>query len=189
MLRYLITDPKYYTSDPQLFKIRLKTVLQAYKVDLVCLRDTRCENYRDLGFTCKEICDIFGVNMIVHNDIKLAQEIDSYGVHINKAHYNHILDAKQSNHFVIASTHDLEEALYVQELGADAITYSPIFYTPHKGEPKGLEKLKEINDKINIHCFALGGIIEESQVQACKKVGVFGFASIRYFLKKVSHNV
>jgi len=30
-------------------------------------------------------------------------------------------------------------------------------------------KLKEINGKINTDCFALGGIVDESQIQACKK--------------------
>jgi len=83
---------------------------------------------------------------------------------------------------VIASTHTLEEVLEAEKRGADAITFSPIFRTPNKGEPLGLEKLKEINDKIHIKCFALGGIINMEQVDACEKVGVYGFASIRFFL-------
>ena len=72
--------------------------------------------------------------------------------------------------------------MYAQNEGADAITFSPIFNSPGKGKPLGLEKLKEINDKINIKCFALGGIIHKDQVDACEALGVFGFASIRFFL-------
>lgn len=68
-------------------------------------------------------------------------------------------------------------------MGADYITYSPIFSTPNKGEPVGLEKLKEINDKININCFALGEIVSDEQILACEKTGIYGFASIRYFIK------
>ncbi len=84
---------------------------------------------------------------------------------------------------VVVSTHTLEEAKNAEKSGADFITFSPIYFTPNKGKPKGLEKLKEINGKIDIDCFALGGIVEDEQIQACKHAGVYGFASIRYFIK------
>jgi len=84
--------------------------------------------------------------------------------------------------YVIISTHTHEEALKAQTLGADAITYSPIFPSPNKGEPKGLEDLKEIVDKIEIPIFALGGITTEEQVNTVLATGAYGFASIRYFI-------
>ncbi|MDR1615152.1 MAG: thiamine phosphate synthase, partial [Campylobacteraceae bacterium] len=91
--------------------------------------------------------------------------------------------AKAKNLFVIASAHSLEEANRAVLLGADLLTVSPIFYVENKNRPLGLEKLKEITDKIPNKCLALGGILENSQIQMCKYVGAVGYASIRYFLK------
>ena len=104
-------------------------------------------------------------------------------MHFPSSHFYEIKKAKELNLEVIVSVHSFEEALHVKKLGADYITFSPIFYTPNKGEPKGLEKLKEINDKIDIKCFALGGILTKEQVKLCEEASSFGFASIRYFIK------
>ena len=123
---------------------------------------------------------------LLHTDYKLAYELDFWGVHLPSSKFEKIKKAKDLGLHVVVSTHSLKEALHVEKLGADFITYSPIFYTPNKGNPKGLEKLKEINDKIDIKCFALGGIIEKRQVELCQSTGVFGFASIRYFINKVN---
>ncbi len=66
--------------------------------------------------------------------------------------------------------------------GVDAVTFSPIFQTPNKGEPKGVEVLKELVQAKKAKIFALGGIITKKQIQECQDAGVYGFASIRYFL-------
>ena len=82
---------------------------------------------------------------------------------------------------MIISTHTHEEVLKAQKLGADAVTYSPIFASPGKGEPKGIEDLKELLKKCNIKVFALGGIVESSHIKAVEEARAYGFASIRFF--------
>jgi len=72
--------------------------------------------------------------------------------------------------------------MMAKQSGADAITYSPVFDSPGKGEPKGLEDLKELVAKINIPVFALGGILSEDQIHQVAECGAYGFASIRYFV-------
>ena len=62
------------------------------------------------------------------------------------------------------------------------VTYSPIFFSPNKGEPKGLEKLKEAVDTFDIDIIALGGIIDEKHIEQIKETNAKGFASIRYFV-------
>ena len=79
------------------------------------------------------------------------------------------------------STHTYDEALYAQEMGADYVTYSPIFASPNKGEPKGVEDLKAVVESLDIKVFALGGIVTPEQINAVEKSGAFGFASIRCF--------
>lgn len=75
---------------------------------------------------------------------------------------------------------DIEKAINNQ---ADAVTYSPIFETPNKGAPKGIEALKEVVDKYpNINIIALGGIINDKQIEEISKTKAYGIASIRYFV-------
>jgi len=61
------------------------------------------------------------------------------------------------------------------------ISFSPIFKTPNKGEPKGLESLNEVVSSVFIPVIALGGILSEEQIVLCQGSGAKGFASIRYF--------
>lgn len=177
MQKYLITDPSFYNSNTILEIIKTKNP------DYICLRDKTTNNYKNLATEFKKIIKNINIKDVLHTDYKLAYELGCYGVHLPSIAFDDIQKAKALDLKVIVSTHSLEEALHVEKLGADYITFSPIFYTPNKGIPKGLEKLKEINDKINIRCFALGGIIDDEQINSCAKIGTYGFASIRYFTK------
>ncbi|HFB53731.1 MAG TPA: thiamine phosphate synthase, partial [Sulfurimonas autotrophica] len=82
---------------------------------------------------------------------------------------------------VVISTHTHDEVHIAEAMGADYITYGPVFETPNKGEPKGVEDLREIIAMTDIKVFALGGIISDEQVKALEESGAYGFASIRYF--------
>lgn len=181
MKKYLITDPSFYTSDPKLFSKKLIHVIDKLNPDFICIRDKKTKNYKDIVEEVKKT--INHKRIFIHTDYELAYKLGFYGVHLPSTLFEDIQKAKKLGLHVTVSTHTLEEALHVEKLGADFITFSPIFYTPNKGKPKGLEKLKEINAKIDIDCFALGGIVENEQIQACKNTGVYGFASIRYFIK------
>jgi len=61
------------------------------------------------------------------------------------------------------------------------ISFSPIFKTPNKGEPKGVTVLQELVSLVSIPVIALGGIVNPKQVALCEESGAKGFAAIRYF--------
>jgi thiamine-phosphate pyrophosphorylase len=82
----------------------------------------------------------------------------------------------------VISCHNEKDIKNAIEQKADFITYSPIFPTPNKGEPKGLEELEKIVKRYPINIIALGGIISNEQIKELEKTGVYGFASIRYFV-------
>jgi thiamine-phosphate pyrophosphorylase len=69
-----------------------------------------------------------------------------------------------------ASAHSLGDAKKAQELGASYITLSHIFETDCKAglEPRGLEFLHEVCEKISIPVYALGGICAENEEYAIK---------------------
>jgi thiamine-phosphate pyrophosphorylase len=119
--------------------------------------------------------------VLLHSDIALAKKLDADGVHLTSKQFSEISEAKGKGLFVIISTHSINEAKKAEALGADMVTYSPIFETPGKGEPVGLHMLSELSSTVNIPVIALGGIVTDKQVEACQMSGASGFASIRYF--------
>ncbi|AHJ12658.1 thiamine phosphate synthase [Sulfurospirillum multivorans] len=181
--RYLITDPSFYTSNPAEVVQKLLHVKAKYQPDYICLRDKQTSAYTSLAkMVAKASLQDERTKLYLHTDFKLAYDLGCDGVHLPSNALHVIENAKALGLEVIVSTHALKEIEEAEKRGADAITFSPIFATPNKGEPLGLEKLKEINDRIRVKCFALGGIINADQVKACEEVGVYGFASIRFFL-------
>lgn len=183
MKHYLITDPSLYGSDLKPFESSLNRVYASVVPDYALFRDKESQHYATLAEMFVQICRTYGVpHVLLHGDYTLAHELGADGVHLTSMQFDEIQKAKKLGLYVIISTHTYDEALKAQKLGADAITYSPIFYSPNKGEPKGLEDLKEIVDKIEIPIFALGGITTQEQIRAVEECGVYGFASIRYFI-------
>jgi thiamine-phosphate pyrophosphorylase len=127
---------------------------------------------------CKEFENI---KCFIHQDVDLAVKLGADGVHLTSKQFDKIKYAKSKNLEVIISTHSFDEVKKAQILGADAVTYSPIFSTPNKGEPKGVDELKKLTDSVDIKVFALGGITTQKEIEKIEKTGAYGFASIRYF--------
>ena len=183
MKKYCISDPFFYTSNPTQLLEKLLHVKTIHQPDYICLRDKKTIDYASLADALFSLQNRFeGTKLYLHTDFLLASHIGFQGVHLPSYLIEDISRAKALNLEVVFSAHSLDDALRAQDMGADAITISPIFETPNKGKPLGLEKLKEINDKISIKCFALGCIINDAQVSLCQESGVYGFASIRYFV-------
>ncbi len=178
---YLITDPLYYQSTPESFALYLSKAYQYHKVDYACFRDKKNTNIQELAKTFLNISS--KKKTLINGNVDLAVKLGFFGVHLTSKQFDKISLAKAQNLFVIISTHSKKEALYAQELGADAITFSPIFKTPNKADPKGIQELKKVVKALKIKTFALGGILNNEQIQQCEKANVYGFASIRYFTK------
>ena len=183
MKSYLITDPKYY-KDTKSFKEYLISIYKNKKPSFASFRDKINQDFDTFAEIFVKISKYFQIEKILINqNIQAALKFKAHGVHLTSSQFNQIEYAKKRGLYVIISTHSKEEALLAKKLGADAITFSPIFKTPNKGEPKGIEELKKVIKEIDIKCFALGGIVGEREIEICKKSGCYGFASIRYFIK------
>ena len=182
MKKYLITDPEHYTQEASSFAQNLRQALSKHQPEYALYRDKQNLDAALLASTFVATSKEFvGLKSFLHSDVELAELLGADGVHLTYHDKARIKEAKQKGLEVIVSTHTLQEALDVEALGADAITFSPIYDTPNKGEPKGVEALLKLLEKVNCKIFALGGIISEEQVEELKKSKVYGFASIRYF--------
>ncbi len=183
MKSYLITDPKYYSNDKQIFENTLTRILQNTTPDIACFRDKTSQNIEELIEIFTNICRKEQIKTIFINSyIELAIKYKANGVHLTSTQFDKIQYAKNNGLKVVISCHtdmDIKNAI---EQKADFITYSPIFPTPNKGEPKGLGILQKVVEKYPINIIALGGIISNEQIKELEKTNVYGFASIRYFV-------
>ncbi|ADG92178.1 thiamine monophosphate synthase [Arcobacter nitrofigilis DSM 7299] len=179
---YLITDPQYYTNDKNTFKEKLEDILTNKRVDMACFRDKESANYEELANIFINTCKKFNIKQIILNrNLELAINLNC-GIHLTSQQFDKIKIAKEKNIYTIISCHnekDIEKAIKEK---ADAITYSPIFYTPNKGQEKGIKALEDMQKKYQIKIIALGGIIADLQIKQIQDCQVFGFASIRYFI-------
>jgi len=182
MKKYLITSREFYTDTPAVFRKKLHVQLQKHLPDFALYRDKTNPNYKTQAEHFVEVCSQFmDVKSFIHRDYQLARDLNADGVHLTSLDVEDIQKAKALGLEVIVSTHTYSEVQNAAIKGADYVTYSPIFSTPNKGEPKGIEDLEKLLRQSDIKIFALGGITNEEQVQKIEKTSAFGFASIRYF--------
>lgn len=182
---YLITDPKYYTNNPDTFQNILQSTINTHSLDMICFRDKISSNYEDLAKIFVSSAKNMGIKHIYLNtDYNLASKLNAHGVHLTSTQFDDIQKAKAFGLQVIISCHNEDDINRAIDNGADYITYSPIYKTPNKGEPKGIKNLREICKKYSmIKIIALGGILDNFQVEELEKeTNAYGFASIRYFV-------
>ncbi|ABK82414.1 thiamine phosphate synthase [Campylobacter fetus] len=176
MLSYAITDPKLYSNlKDSFFKFeRLQTA------DFILFRDKICSDYVKKAEIFMSLKPNFKAKFIIHNDLNLALNLKADGIHFSS---NLIANLKNTPQSLIkfASTHNEKEIEDAIKLGADFITFSPIFSTPNKGEPVGIETLKKIVLNSSVKVFGLGGITTKKHIKMVELAKAAGFASIRYF--------
>ncbi len=185
MKSYLITSRQYYTDTPAVFRSILHERVAAHRPDFVLYRDKFDPNYALMAEYAVQTCRAFeSVKVFVHQDFKLANALGADGVHLTSKQFDVIKKAKNAGLEVIVSTHSIEELHMVEELCADYATFSPVFATPGKGEPKGIAALKRAVEEVDIKIFALGGIVTPEDVKKIESAHPYGFASIRYFYRE-----
>ncbi len=182
MIKYLITDPKYYTNNIDTFK---KILRNASNYDFILYRDKTNPNYKIFAKIFSDILIEKGVtNFFIHRDPLLAKSLNAFGVHLSSEQKDDIKRSKDLDLFTIISCHSIDEIEQSQELGVDAVTISPIFISEKGGEPIGIIKLQDIVNKFKeLKIFALGGIKSQIEINELKRINsLFGFASIRFFV-------
>ncbi|MEN4052478.1 MULTISPECIES: thiamine phosphate synthase [Sulfurimonas] len=182
MKKYLITSREHYTDTPAVFRSILQEGLKKHLPDFALYRDKNNPHYAIQADHFLDVCkNFYGLKAFLHQDYNLASKLGAAGVHLTSQQFDDISLAKDLGLEVIISTHTHDEVHIAEAMGADYVTYSPIFSTPGKGESKGVDDLAEIAGMTDIDIFALGGIIGDNEVAALQESGAFGFASIRYF--------
>ncbi|MDQ3712725.1 MAG: thiamine phosphate synthase [Acidobacteriota bacterium] len=117
-------------------------------------------------------------------DIALAANAD--GVHLTRISLSAATIRRSfPRDFIFGvSAHTIEEAEVAKRQGANFVTFSPIFSSPGKGDSQGVEKLKEVCERLKpFPVLALGGI-DETNLAEVLEAGASGFAAIRFLNKE-----
>ncbi len=184
---YLITDPFLYPKRASDFCAFYQDILEHHTIYFAAYRDKTAEFNPELIESFLSLNDRFGVVSLLNSNIDLALKLGFSGIHCNAEQLNEIQSLKQKFSYVFFSAHNLEEIKKADLQGANGITISPIFETPNKGKPLGIDFLKKI-PPCKADIFALGGIISQAQVKSLKQTRIRNFASIRYFLNHKSQS-
>jgi len=103
--------------------------------------------------------------LIINDRLDVALAVNADGVHLGLDDLPVTCARKIGKNMIIgASTHSLREALAAQDAGASYINIGPLFPTKTKswsGKFIGIEKMKQIAQKIKIPFTVMGGIKAE----------------------------
>ena len=184
MKSYLITDPSCY-SDLSSFQDYLQKAF-AKQPHYAAFRDKKNKDILPYAKEFLSIARQKGISkLLLNKEWRLAATLGYDGVHLTSTQFHEIADAKAKGLFTFISTHTIEEGIKAAKEGADAVTISPIFASPGKGEPKGmvyLTRYLETIKPLGVEVFALGGVVSSEQIALLQESVVDGFASIRYFI-------
>lgn len=162
---YLITDRKLLPPGRLLWAV--EAALEA-GVRAVQLRekDLSAAELLPLARRMRELTARFGAHLLINDRVDVALAVEADGVHLG----GHSLPAQEvrrrlgPNRLIGLSTHNPSEAAAAASLGADFVTFGPVFFTASKaalGKPVGLDRLAEAAEKTSVPLFALGGIKQE----------------------------
>ncbi|WP_437594516.1 thiamine phosphate synthase [Sorangium sp. So ce1000] len=138
-----------------------------------------------LGRRLRDATAALGASFLVNDRLDLALLLGADGVHLGRRSVA-VADARAllgAGAFVSVACHGVDDVLRAAEAGADAAVLSPIFATPGKGPPLGLEALREARARLDaasrgVALVALGGV-DAASAPACLAAGADGVAAIR----------
>lgn len=131
----------------------------------------------------REITREAGVSLLINGDVDLARECGSDGVHLPESGLSPRAARLQlgAAAWLGVSCHDSAGLARAADGGASYATLSPVFESPGKGAPLGLERFSEWSGAARLPVIALGGVTAESAAQL-RAAGAAGVAVIRSVL-------
>ena len=172
-----------YSSKSQKFLSLVKTASDV-RIPLIQIREKNISARSLYQLTASVMTAIrsSSTKALVNERIDIAMAAGADGVHLTSRSVpldvvrRHVPDG-----FVIGvSTHSIDDISAAQQGGADLAVLGPIFETPGKGEPIGIECLpKTVSAFPEFPILGLGGI-DESNYRDVLAAGAAGFAAIRF---------
>lgn len=184
---YLITEGKATAENFDKQKKQILEIIEVAaetKISLVQIREKQLSARLvfELTLEAAKILKKSCAKLLVNDRADIALAANADGVHLteNSLSAKIIHRAFPKNFIIGVSTHSLAAAKTARRQNADFVTFSPIFSTPNKEKPKGLEQLRRVCERLeNFPVLALGGI-DETNYKSVLETGASGFAAIRF---------
>ena len=186
VLQSLLITPSHYTSLDCVQK--LPTILDSHNIHYAMYR---CDDFslaKEFAYQCKEhsVYAILNAPFDISHplsilDCAILQDFD--GIHLKGAYFSHIDSIVRHYSGIVGfSAHSVDEVYKALDNGAHYCTLSPIFFTPNKATPLGIESLHSLSIEARKKTFALGGIVSDFYIDKIAHIEhIKGFGSIRYF--------
>lgn len=186
-LVYLITDGAATTEN---FPVKKREILELVriavqtKVSLIQIREKQisARSVYELASEAAELTRNTRTKLLVNDRADIALAAGADGVHLTAKSLSAKITRRNfpPNFIVGVSAHTLEKAQIARRDTADFVTFSPIFPSPGKGTPYGIEKLRAVCERLQpFPVIALGGI-DETNFADVLTAGARGFAAIRF---------
>lgn len=126
-------------------------------------KDLDLPSYERLAGEVKEICDRYGVLLILHQHGIVAEKLKLSHLHLSLPALR-TYKAGERPLLVGASVHSVAEAEEAQALGAAYVVAGHIYATGCKPgiPPRGLSLLRQVCQAVALPVFAIGGITREN---------------------------
>ncbi|CAN5813221.1 thiamine phosphate synthase [soil metagenome] len=192
-LIYLITEGNLTAEKFDGEKKRVLEIIKAAvknKISLIQIREKKlaAKLVFELTAEAAKITKNSNTRLLVNDRPDIARAANADGVHLTENSVSAAIIRRSfpKNFIVGVSTHSIETAEKAKTESADFVTFSPVFSSPGKGAPVGLEKLAEVCAKLKpFPVIALGGI-DKTNYKSVLEKGASGFAAIRFFNKILS---
>jgi thiamine-phosphate pyrophosphorylase len=178
-LRYYITDRRGLGgSTAQLLDCIARNAAAGVDYIQIRERDLPARNLLDLARRAVGVAR--DSRILVNDRADIALAAGAHGVHLRSGSIapQEMRKITPPGFVIAVSTHsetDIERAE-----GADFVVYGPVFASPGKGEPVGLDGLRRAVAIARMPVFALGGI-NAGNAAECIRAGAAGLAAIRMF--------
>jgi thiamine-phosphate pyrophosphorylase len=136
-----------------------------------------------LGERLRAATRALGSALVVNDRLDLALHLGAEGVHLGRRSIG-VADARAllpPGTWISVACHGVDDVIQAATMGADAAVLSPIFASPGKGDPLGLDALRAARAALGdrpLALVALGGI-DAGSAPACFAAGADAVASIR----------
>jgi thiamine-phosphate pyrophosphorylase len=134
---------------------------------------------RDVARTLRALTRERGVKLLINGDVELARTSGADGVHLPERGFS-VEEARarlEAAALVGTSCHDPAGLDRAALGGADYATLSPVFESPGKGAPLGVERFAQWTAAAELPVFALGGITL-ARARVVRAAGARGIAMI-----------
>jgi len=188
---YLITEGLLIgAGDTRAFFKKIEEALKG-GVRCVQLREKKLGGARlfEIAKGLRELTSRYKARLFINDRVDIALLSGADGVHLGTAGLkagevgSYLQESGFEALLIGVSTHNMAEAKEAELERADFITFGPVFRTPSKaryGEPCGLNKLREVTERVDIPVFAIGGInaVSIARVKACGAAGAAMISAI-----------